>query len=96
MRRDALPALIRQAKTLPIRQEVERPEAVLAELDEEMRQAQEGPLPDLPARTFGVTPMMVRSGRIDSIQTRTSSLSKELKRARRQLVEIEAGGASVP
>ncbi len=96
MRHDALPAPIRQAKTAPIRQEVERLEEELAELDEELRQAQEGPLPEDAPRTFGVTATMMRSRRIEGIAARSSSLSKELRQARRQLAETEAGGAGVP
>ncbi len=92
-RKDALPALIREAKAAPLRREVERLERELEALDQEMRRARQGPPPPVPEAMRGsVTPAMVRNQRIGGITAQASRAGKELVAAREQLARIESEG----
>lgn len=89
MRRDALPGTIAELRARPIREEVERLEAELADL-ERQRQSALAEEPEVPAAMRGgVTPTMVRNQRLSSITSRASRVGKELDLRR---TELEAEG----
>lgn len=94
MRKIAIPVLIREERAEPMRERMRQLEEELDALEEELRQVQEAEPPPVPAGRVGhMNPAMAKSARISGIASRSSSLSRELKQARRELAELEAEGA---
>ena len=97
MRRDALPALLRQARAQPIRAEIVRLEDELESLDEELARVQKGPMPEVPKMQRGhLTSAMMQRTRIGGVHARMTNVGREIREARSRLAELEAGGTSGP
>lgn len=91
MRRAAIPALIRQARAAPVREELEALEAELEALEEEAERVRSGPAPEVAAGQRGhVTPAMMRNQQLAGITDQASSLGQRVKARRRELEVIEA------
>ncbi len=93
MRRDALPALLREARSRPLKAEIRRLEDELAGLDEELLQAREGPPPEVPEGARDrITQEMAKNARIGGISAELGRVGGRLKEKRRELEEIEREG----
>ncbi len=92
MRADALPLLIRDARTAPFREQLARLDAEMDGLVEEREKALwEEPPPAPPGMRGTVTSHMMRQRLLDGINARESQASRERRTVLERIAKIESG-----
>lgn len=92
MRADALPLLIRDARTAPLKDRLARLEAEIDAAVEELERAQDEPYPEVPPHMKGrVTAGQLHQARLQSIAGRQREASRERREVLRKIEEIEQG-----
>lgn len=92
MRADALPLLVREARTAPLRDRLARVEAEIDAAVEELRRAQDEPYPEVPHHMRGqVSAGQLHQSRLQNIAGRQAEASRDRRRLLAQIADVEAG-----
>lgn len=90
MRADALPRLIKNARSGPLKARLERLDKEIDATVEELERAQHEPHPEVPPHLRGgVSPVQLHQARLQSIAGRQASAGKDRKELLARLAEIE-------